>query len=91
MEKAHIAGDIAMLEPEVDSVIKSLRSNNIEVVALHNHMFGDQPRIIFLHYLGTGSALKLAQGFKDALDQLGKSGAMKRNINIFKPAIYYLI
>ena len=77
MEKTHMAGDLAMLEPEVNSVIKSLRANNIEVVALHNHMLGDEPRIIFLHYLGTGPALKLAQGFKDALDQLGKSGAMK--------------
>ena len=77
MEKAHIAGDIAMLEAEVNSVIKSLRSNNIEVVALHNHMLGDEPRMIFLHYLGTGPALKLAKGFKDALDQLGKSSAMK--------------
>ena len=77
MEKAHMAGDIAMLEPEVNSVIKSLRSNNIEVVALHNHMLGDEPRIIFLHYLGTGPALKLAKGFKDALDQLDKSGIKK--------------
>jgi len=77
MEKAHIAGDIAMQEAEVNSVIKSLRSNNIEVVALHNHMLSDEPRMIFLHYLGTGAALKLAKGFKDALDQLGKSGTMK--------------
>jgi len=77
MEKAHIAGDIAMLEPEVNPVIKSLRSNDIEIVALHNHMLGDEPRVIFLHYLGTGPALKLAKGFKDALDQLGKSSAMK--------------
>ena len=77
MEKAHIAGDIAMRESEVNSVLKSLRSNNIEVVALHNHMLGDEPRMIFLHYLGTGPALKLAKGFKDALDQLGKSSLMK--------------
>jgi hypothetical protein len=78
MEKSHIAGDIAMLEQEVNPVIKSLRSNNIEVVAVHNHMLGDEPRIFFLHYLGTGSALKLAEGFKAALDQLGKSGDMKK-------------
>ena len=77
MEKAHIAGDIAMLEAEVNAVIRSLRSNDIEVVALHNHMLGDEPRMIFLHYLGTGPAIKLAKAFKDALDQLGKSGAMK--------------
>lgn len=77
MEKAYIAGDIAMLEPEVNPVIKSLRSNDIEVVALHNHMLGDEPRMIFLHYLGTGRASRLAKGFKDALDQLGKSSDVR--------------
>jgi len=70
---AHIAGDIAMLEPEVNAVIKALRRNNLEVVALHNHMLGDNPRIIFLHYYGRGSANKLAQGFRAALNELGKS------------------
>lgn len=72
---AHIAGDIAMLEPEVNAVIKALRRNNLEVVALHNHMLGDEPRIIFLHYYGRGSADKLAQGFRAALNELGKSKA----------------
>lgn len=72
MEKAHAAGDIAMLEHEVNAVMKSLRANGIEVVAAHNHMLGDKPHIFFLHYLGTGPALQLAKGFRDALDQLGK-------------------
>lgn len=73
-EHAHVAGDIAMLEEEVNSVIKVLRSNNLEVVALHNHMFGENPRIIFLHYYGRGPASTLAKGFRAALDVLGKSG-----------------
>ncbi len=72
---AHIAGDIAMVEPEVNVVIKALRRNNLEVVALHNHMLGDNPRIIFLHYYGRGAADRLAQGFRAALDELGKSKA----------------
>ncbi len=72
-EQAHIAGDIAMLESEVNSVIKALRLHNIEVVALHNHMLREQPRIIFLHYYGRGAATDLAKGFRAALDQLGKS------------------
>lgn len=69
---AHIAGDIAMLEPEVNSVIKALRSNNLEVVALHHHMLGESPRTIFLHYYGRGEAAKLATGFRAALNELGK-------------------
>jgi hypothetical protein len=66
-----------MLEPEVNAVIKALRRNNLEVVALHNHMLGDEPRIIFLHYYGRGAADKLAQGFRAALNELGKGQAMR--------------
>jgi hypothetical protein len=78
MDQAHIAGDIAMLEPEVNPVIAALRRNNLEVVALHHHMLGEQPRIIFLHYYGTGPAATLAQGFRGALDELGKHGRSMR-------------
>ncbi len=80
-DAAHIAGDVAMLEPEVNPVIRALRRNNLEVVALHNHMLGEQPRIIFLHYYGRGPATTLAQGFRAALNELGrgKSGMGKRH------------
>ncbi|WP_247236812.1 DUF1259 domain-containing protein [Telluribacter sp. SYSU D00476] len=71
-DSAHIAGDIAMLEHEVNPVIKALRANGLEVVALHNHMLDDDPRIFFLHYYGKGPATQLAQGFRAALDELGK-------------------
>ena len=73
-EQAHIAGDIAMLEPEVNPVIAALRKNNLEVVALHHHMIGDNPHMIFLHYYGRGPATTLAQGFRAALNELGKHG-----------------
>lgn len=73
-QKAHIAGDIAMLETEVNPVIKALRQHNLEVVAVHHHMLGDDPHIIFLHYYGRGPAPALAQGFRAALNELGKHG-----------------
>ncbi len=72
---AHIAGDIAMLEHEVNPVIKALRANNLEVVAVHNHMLFDQPRIMFLHYYGRGPATQLASGFRAALNELGKKAS----------------
>jgi hypothetical protein len=76
-DDAHIAGDIAMLQSEVNTVIKTLRAHDLEVVAVHNHMLGDDPHMIFLHYYGRGNAAKLAQGFRAALDVLGrKSGGM---------------
>lgn len=73
MEKAAVAGDFAMLESEVAPVIKALVENGIEVVAVHNHMVHEEPRIFFLHYWGVGKASTLAQGLKSALDQTGKN------------------
>jgi len=73
-DNAHIAGDIAMLQPEVNPVIAALRRNGLEVVAVHNHMLGDDPHMIFLHYYGQGEATELAKGFRAALDELGKHG-----------------
>jgi len=71
-DKAAVAGDFTMLENEVEPVIKALIENGIEVVALHNHMIHEQPRIFFLHYWGVGPAEKLARGLKAALNQTGK-------------------
>lgn len=71
-EKAAVAGDFAMLENEVALVIKALVENGIEVVAVHNHMVHEEPRIFFLHYWGVGPAEQLAKGLKAALDQTGR-------------------
>jgi len=67
-----IAGDVAMLESEVTPVFKALRTNGLQVVAIHHHMTNERPMIIFLHYWGTGPAETLAAGFKAAVDELGK-------------------
>ena len=83
-DKAAIAGDIAMLANEVTPVLKALRKNGLDVVAIHHHMTDTQPTIYFLHYWGTGPADKLANGFKAALDELGKgqhTGAASRAVN----------
>ncbi|HEX7905731.1 MAG TPA: DUF1259 domain-containing protein [Chitinophagaceae bacterium] len=71
-EKAAVAGDFTMLENEVTPVIKALVENGIEVVAVHNHMVHETPRIFFLHYWGTGNAEQLAKGIKAALNETGK-------------------
>lgn len=72
-EKAAVAGDFTMLENEVAPVIKALVENGIEVVAVHNHMVHEEPRIFFLHYWGTGPAERLAKGLRSALYQTGKT------------------
>jgi hypothetical protein len=72
-ERAAVAGDFAMRENEVAPVIKALVENGIEVVAVHNHMVHEEPRIFFLHYWGVGPAEKLVNGLRAALDQTGKT------------------
>ena len=72
---AEIAGDVAMLPSEITPVLKVLRANGLNVVAIHHHMTTTQPTIYFLHYWGTGPAEKLAAGFKVAVDQLGRGRA----------------
>lgn len=69
-DDAAVAGDIAMLGTELTPTLKALRSQGLDVVAIHNHMIGTQPAVIFLHYWGRGPADKLATGFKAALDQI---------------------
>lgn len=70
-EHAAVAGDFAMLENEVAPVIKQLVEHGMEVVAVHNHMVHETPRIFFLHYWGVGKAVDLAKGLKAALDETG--------------------
>jgi hypothetical protein len=77
-DKAAIAGDVAMLAAEVTPVLKALRKNGLQVVAIHQHMTGTSPTIYFLHYWGTGPAATLAAGFRAALDELARpAGAAK--------------
>jgi len=70
---AMVAGDVAMLEHEVTPVLKALRANGLNIVAIHHHMTDVQPVVIFLHYYGTGPAAKLAAGVRSAVDLLGKA------------------
>jgi hypothetical protein len=72
-ENAAIAGDVAMLANEVTPVLKALRKNGLDVVAIHHHMTDTRPTVYFLHYWGTGPADKLATGFKAAVGELGKT------------------
>jgi hypothetical protein len=67
-DQAVVDGDFAMLESELQGVLKALRGAGINVVAIHQHMTGENPRIMFLHYWGIGPTAALAGGLKAALD-----------------------
>lgn len=74
-QDAAVAGDVAMVAHEITPVLKALRSHNIDVVSVHQHMTTTQPMIFFLHYWGRGPAAKLGEGFKAALDELGRKAS----------------
>jgi hypothetical protein len=67
--RAVVDGDFAMLEAELQPVLKALRRAGILIVAIHQHMTGEEPRILFLHYWGVGRAEDLAKAIRAALDQ----------------------
>lgn len=67
--RAAINGDFVMLPDEVQGVIQALKRNGIAVVALHNHMLHEEPRLFFMHFWANDDALKLARGLKAALDR----------------------
>jgi protein-tyrosine-phosphatase len=68
-ERAVVDGDFAMRESELQGVLKALRRAGIDIVAIHHHMSGEEPRILFLHYWGVGRTEDLARGLRQALDQ----------------------
>jgi hypothetical protein len=67
-ENAVVDGDFAISEAELQPVLKSLRASGINIVAIHHHMTGETPRILFLHYWGRGAAANLAKAVKTAVD-----------------------
>ena len=67
--KAATTGDFVLLGSEVNPVIQALRSNGIDVTALHSHMLDESPRLFFMHFWANDDAVKLAKGLKAALDK----------------------
>jgi hypothetical protein len=72
-DRAVVDGDVAMLETELQGVLRALRGAGIDVVAIHQHMTGEEPRVLFLHYWGVGPTDALAKGLRAALDQTGRA------------------
>jgi len=60
-------GDLVLLTNEVNPVIQQLQAGGIEIAAIHNHLFGEEPQIIYVHFDGQGTANRVAQTLKDAL------------------------
>ena len=66
---AFVDGDFACTSEELQTVLKGLRSRGINIVAIHNHMAGEEPKLVFLHYWGKGRADQLAIAIRSTLDE----------------------
>jgi len=73
-DNAVVDGDFAITEDELQPALKAMRVGGINIVAIHQHMTYEQPRILFFHYWGKGSAKKLAEAIQGALLASGLSG-----------------
>lgn len=67
-KEAVVDGDFVMREEELQTVLKKLRVAHINIVAIHNHMTNETPRMVFLHFWGVGAPLALAKGLQTALE-----------------------
>ena len=76
--KAAITGDFVLTATEVNPVIRALRTNGIEVTALHSHMLDEQPRLFFMHFWANDDMVKLAKGVRAALDKMANAEAVGR-------------
>ena len=65
-DNAVVDGDFAVTEDELQPVLKSLLMNKINIVAIHQHMTHEEPRIMFFHYWGRGRAKEMAENIKSA-------------------------
>ena len=73
-DNAAVDGDFAVTEDQLQSALKAIRVGEINIVAIHQHMTHEQPRILFFHYWGRGPAKKLAEAIQGALLASGLSG-----------------
>jgi rhodanese-related sulfurtransferase len=74
-DNAVVDGDFACREDELQAALKSLRGAGIYIVAIHQHMVGESPRYVFLHYWGRGKAADLARALKTARGEQTKAAA----------------
>ena len=67
-DHAVVMGDLVLLEPEVTSVMASLQQNGVDQTALHNHLLGESPRVMYMHIHAIGNAERIARAVRTALE-----------------------
>jgi hypothetical protein len=68
-DEAMTMGDLVLLGSEVTPVVSALQAGGLEVLAIHNHLIGESPRVVYVHFGGHGEPAALARGLKGALEK----------------------
>src|SRR5260370_5912760 len=66
-DQAMTMGDLVLLEPELTPVVSALQAGGIDITAIHNHLIGETPHVVYLHFSGHGDAAALPAALKQAL------------------------
>jgi hypothetical protein len=66
-DQAMVMGDLVLTEDEIEPVMRKLQEGGIEIAAIHNHLIGEQPRVLYMHIESQGDAVKMAMAIHDAL------------------------
>lgn len=64
-----VMGDLVLLGPEVAAVVRALEAGGFEILAIHNHLIDETPRLMYVHYHGMGDAVTIARTLKAALEK----------------------
>jgi hypothetical protein len=86
-KEAMVMGDLVLLQDEVNPVMNAAFENGLDVTALHNHFFYDEPKIFFMHIAGEGAPDALAKGVKAALDKVTEIRAANQPSHTFGRAM----
>ncbi len=62
-----LMGDVVLLESEFKNVLKKLDEKGIDISAIHNHLLGEKPKIMYLHVMSMGNPIDLFQRLKAVL------------------------
>src|SRR5207237_2595399 len=86
-EQNMMMGDLVLVEQEVNPVMSAMLDNGLEITALHNHFFFEEPRIFYMHVMGHGTPADLARKVKPALDLIGQGSKPASSAPAAKPSI----
>ena len=87
-EAAMVAGDLVVTPTELDPVVRELQSRGLAVLAIHNHLAGETPHVLYIHFMGHGDAAALAGGVMSAIGKTKTPTGATTPSTFAKPPVF---